>query len=206
MKKTEKSPTEVKKKILDAATKKFAKNGYKKTSMNEIVNAAKVSKGSLFYHYHSKEELFFVVLSKSIDLAFQRIYELFSQKDFQLFQKRERLLEDLKEYYDIVIDKPKDFERIWFEGAIESENNSKLRRMLIKKDNEVAAIIAEMLKNSRMKIGILKGYNDTELLELSRGLTALFRGVFLDKITGKDPKEIKNTWAQTTYIIYNSKK
>ena len=124
--KSEKTPTDIQKKILQIAKKKFAKKGYQKTSMNEVVKDAKVSKGVLFYHYHSKEELFFQVLSQSIDAEFQRIFRILEKEGEKLFEKKEKLFEDLGKYYDLVIAGTKDFERLWLEGRIESENNSKL--------------------------------------------------------------------------------
>lgn len=201
-----KSLTTIQKKIIQVATKKFAKNGYQKTSMNEIVNTAKVSKGSLFYHFHSKEELFFQVLSNSVEQEFQRIFKIVEKNGDRLFKKRENLFEDLKKYYDLTFSGLKEFERLWLEGRIESENNPKLRQMMIKQDMEIAQIVFEMLQQKRTEIGILEGYNDTELLEIAKGVIAVLRGIFLEKLSGKDPKEIRNVWVRTIYLIYSSKK
>ena len=49
------------------------------------------------------------------------------------------------------------------------------------------------IKKMRSQIGILEGYNDKELLEIPKGIIAVFRGIFLEKLSGKNPKEIKNT-------------
>lgn len=202
----EKPPTAIKKKIIQAATKKFAKNGYQKTSMNDIVESAKVSKGALLHHFHTKEELFFVVFSKSVDLAFERIFDLISDPSFNLFKNRNDLLEDLKKYYDLIVAGQQEFERLWLEGIIESANNPKLRQMMIKKDNEVAMMGVEMIKGAQSQIGILEGYYDSELLEVAKGVSALWRGIFLDKMTGKDPKEIRSIFARMLYNVYTSKK
>ncbi len=202
----EKSYTEIQKKIIQVAKKKFAKNGYQKTSMNEIVSTAGVSKGSLFYHFHSKEELFFQILSLGVKEEFQRVFEIFEKKGSRLFKKRENLFEDLKKYYDLTYSGPSEFERLWLAGRIESENNPKLREMMTIQDKEVAQIVLESIKQIRSEIGILEGYNDVELSEIVKGIIAVIRGLFLEKLTGKDPKEIKKTWVRTIYIIYSSKK
>ncbi len=202
----EKPLTEVQKKIIQVATKKFAKNGYQKTSMNEIVSVAGVSKGSLFYHFRNKEELFFQVLRLGVKQEFQRVYEIFGKKGGKLFKKRENLLEDLKKYYELTSSRPSEFERLWLEGRIESGSNPKLREMMTMQDREIAQIVVESIKQIRSQIGILEGYGDAELLEIAKGVIAVFRGVFLEKLAGKDPKEIKKTWVRTIYIIYSSKK
>ena len=66
--------------------------------------------------------------------------------------------------------------------------------------------MAEMFKFARIQIGIFEGFDDAELLELAQGLAAFFQGMFLYKIMGKNPDEIKKVWVQTVYNIYTSKK
>ncbi len=47
-----------KNKILQVASKLFSRYGFYKTSMDEIAKIARKAKGSLYYHFKSKEELF----------------------------------------------------------------------------------------------------------------------------------------------------
>lgn len=44
--------------ILNAAMTEFVKGGYSKASVNNIVEAAGISKGSLFYYFSSKKKLY----------------------------------------------------------------------------------------------------------------------------------------------------
>ena len=37
-------------------------------------------------------------------------------------------------------------------------------------------------------------------------MIAVMRGLFIEKLSGKDPQEIKNTWARIIFVIYTSKK
>ena len=53
-------------KIVTVATKLFSRFGFHKTSMDEIAKIARKAKGSLYYHFASKEELFREVVSKEI--------------------------------------------------------------------------------------------------------------------------------------------
>ncbi|MEM4391818.1 MAG: helix-turn-helix domain-containing protein, partial [Candidatus Nitrosotenuis sp.] len=50
--------TKVKNLIYHAALKNFAKTGYANTKMEDIAKTAKVSKGTLYLYFQSKEELF----------------------------------------------------------------------------------------------------------------------------------------------------
>ena len=198
--------TNTQKKIIRISAKKFAKNGYQNTSLADIAKSAKISKGTLFYHYPSKEDLFFVTLSQTIESAFVDEFDFYEKHGFKLFQKREDLLHDLNEYYDLRIAQPKLVEKLWLEGTIEAEHNAKIRKMLIEKDDEVTQITVEMLKFVREQIGILDGFDDTEMLEIVKGLAAFFRGMFLYRIMGKDPDELKTIWIRTVYHTYISEK
>lgn len=48
--------------ILQEATKLFSEHGYWDTSISDISQATSVADGTIFYHFHSKEELFLAVL------------------------------------------------------------------------------------------------------------------------------------------------
>lgn len=52
--------------ILQAAMEEFANNGYRRASTNTIVEAAGIPKGTLFYYFGSKKNLFFYVLDNAI--------------------------------------------------------------------------------------------------------------------------------------------
>ncbi|RLD22723.1 MAG: hypothetical protein DRI69_00250 [Bacteroidetes bacterium] len=53
-------------KILSVADKLFGRFGFHKTSMDEIAKIARKAKGSLYYHFTSKEDLFREVVSYEI--------------------------------------------------------------------------------------------------------------------------------------------
>ncbi|MEE4259933.1 MAG: TetR/AcrR family transcriptional regulator [Bacteroidales bacterium] len=53
-------------KIVIVATKLFSRFGFHKTSMDEIAKIARKAKGSLYYHFSSKEDLFKEVVSIEI--------------------------------------------------------------------------------------------------------------------------------------------
>jgi len=66
------------KRILNAALKEFAEQGYEKASTNRIVSMAGIGKGMLFYYFKNKKQLFHYL----IDYAMQTIHdEFFSRID-----------------------------------------------------------------------------------------------------------------------------
>ncbi len=52
--------------ILDVAARMFREHGYAATTLNEVAKAAALKKGSLYYHFDSKEQLIEEVLSIGI--------------------------------------------------------------------------------------------------------------------------------------------
>ncbi len=57
---------DTKDKIVSVATKLFSRYGFHKTSMDEIAKIARKAKGSLYYHFSGKEELFKEVVSQEM--------------------------------------------------------------------------------------------------------------------------------------------
>ncbi|MHA6531219.1 TetR/AcrR family transcriptional regulator [Paenibacillus sp. BAC0078] len=58
---------ETKKRIVQQASQLFVQKGYGAVTMNEVCSAAKVSKGSLYHHFPSKDELFLHVLEEDLE-------------------------------------------------------------------------------------------------------------------------------------------
>lgn len=54
--------------ILQIAQDIFSKYGYKKTTLDDIANAVRKGKSSLYYYFSSKEDLFQAVIAKEVDI------------------------------------------------------------------------------------------------------------------------------------------
>lgn len=54
--------------ILKIAREIFSKYGYKKTTLDDIANAVRKGKSSLYYYFKSKEDLFQAVIMKEVDI------------------------------------------------------------------------------------------------------------------------------------------
>ena len=57
-----------KRKIFETSMKLFAKKGYEATSIEEITATVGVAKGTLYYHFSSKEEIFNFLVEEGIKL------------------------------------------------------------------------------------------------------------------------------------------
>lgn len=54
--------------ILKTAREIFSKYGYKKTTLDDIANAVRKGKSSLYYYFKSKEDLFHAVIMKEVEI------------------------------------------------------------------------------------------------------------------------------------------
>ena len=62
--------------IVDAATEAFLRNGYRGTSMDEIAEAATVSKQTVYKHFADKKRLFFEIVSATVDEVSDPVHDL----------------------------------------------------------------------------------------------------------------------------------
>src|ERR1700752_630007 len=59
--------------ILRAAARLFQQQGYDATSMNDVAAALKLSKGGLYHHFQSKDEILFHIMSHAMDITEGRV-------------------------------------------------------------------------------------------------------------------------------------
>ncbi len=65
--------TPVPQRLLAVATRLFAERGYDRTSVQEIVEAAGVTKGALYHYFGSKDDLLHEVYARMLRLQQQRL-------------------------------------------------------------------------------------------------------------------------------------
>ena len=59
--------------ILRTAARLFQQQGYDATSMNDVAAALRLSKGGLYHHFQSKDEILFHILSHAMDITEERV-------------------------------------------------------------------------------------------------------------------------------------
>ena len=59
--------------ILRTAARLFQQRGYDATSMNDVAAALKLSKGGLYHHFQSKDEMLFHIMSHAMDITEERV-------------------------------------------------------------------------------------------------------------------------------------
>jgi AcrR family transcriptional regulator len=79
-------------KIIAVASKLFGRYGFYKTSMDEIAKIARKAKGSLYYHFTDKKELFRVVVSTEMENFKEKMSEVVNDNSLTPTQKIKKYL------------------------------------------------------------------------------------------------------------------
>ena len=70
-----------KEKILEAAIKVFAERGYHSTRVDDIADESKTSKGSIYFYFKSKQDIFLGLIEIFINLLEKRVIKTMSNKE-----------------------------------------------------------------------------------------------------------------------------
>ncbi len=111
-------------KIIKVAKSRFIKKGFANTSMDEISVLAKVSKGGLYHHFSTKDEILMTIFVEN--------QENVRKKEPKLFEKKEKIMSDLGKFYDS-LDLHRDLMSIWFQALGDTKNNSKFQRLMLER-------------------------------------------------------------------------
>ena len=65
--KRELSTAQRRERVLDAALLVFGRYGFQKSSMEQVANAAKISRPRLYYHFANKQDLFYATVKAALD-------------------------------------------------------------------------------------------------------------------------------------------
>jgi TetR/AcrR family transcriptional regulator, cholesterol catabolism regulator len=85
--------------VLRVAARLFQQQGYDATSMNDVAAALKLSKGGLYHHFQSKDEILFDLMNHAMDLTQEQI--LVPVRRVADPEQRLRLL--IKQHVDVVL-------------------------------------------------------------------------------------------------------
>jgi len=185
---------DVKEKIVNAALMTFSKYGYDRTRMDDVAEAAKVSKGRLYLYFKNKEELFYAISERNIAELKQQLSSLFTGK--------ENLISGSGNFYENFRSKnTTDLEKVFFEIIAESSRNLKLRKMLYEQRIKIFDVVIEYL-NSQMQRGLIKKGTNTKAI--ASGLVSLYNGLSLSRVLGISETLNKQTWLDTVRAIFSA--
>ena len=184
----------------DAALICFAKKGSDKTRMDDIALESKVSKGTLYIYFKSKEDLFYASCEKNlIDLRNQLFSLLATNHKSDIFA-HQKLISDTKEYYNNF----SHFENsyiIFLEILSKSTRDEKLKSAMYSQHKKVTEImkgyILSYLKGDEK--AIIPDDRDIDCIVMS--LIAVYNGLMINRLLGVEEEANKKTWVDSVNRI-----
>ena len=85
--------------ILRTAARLFQQRGYDATSMNDVAAALKLSKGGLYHHFQSKDEILFNLMNHAMDITQERVIDEVKRVD----DPEERLRTLIRRHIEVVM-------------------------------------------------------------------------------------------------------
>lgn len=191
--------------IIAASTEEFGTHGYSSSSVNNICRNGNISKGMLFHHFHSKEELFCQCVSRCIDELCNYIIERCVNLDYQNpenitehFMLRVEFFEAHPHYRQIfftaMYDQPKGMEE-------------KIQQMTNKLSETNQTILLKLLKQYKLKDQIDPDEVAASILDFSNYLNVKYKAKIhessseIAEIIEKQQREFANLIAMVLYGI-----
>ena len=82
-----KEAEERKNEILDVAERLFGTKGFDNTSTNDILNEIGIARGTLYYHFKSKEDILDAMIERMSRQLIKKAADIFNQKDIPVLQR-----------------------------------------------------------------------------------------------------------------------
>ncbi|HJT49913.1 MAG TPA: TetR/AcrR family transcriptional regulator [Nitrososphaeraceae archaeon] len=186
---------DIKERIVRSAISCFSKNGFDRTRIDDIAQIANISKGTVYLYFKSKEDLFYAICEKNLQVLKEQLSQLFAITKENLLSDAEQLYDNLKKL------ERNGSEKVFFEIVAESSRNAKLRRILFEQRTKIFNVVKEYL-DLQVQRGFIK--KDAETEAIAYGLVSLYDGLSVSKFLGIGENLNKKAWVETVKAIITS--
>ena len=166
-----------------AALNVLAKNGYEKSTINEVADAAKVSRGLLHYYFKDKEDM----VSKALSFGFGSMWDS-SIGSLSSAKNPEEMVDGMIEILIRNVQENPDFSALLFEMWVSSRRSKKIEKVFFDGLTETISRLKKLL-DFAASMGVIK-VNNTETEAVVRLLLAAYNGLAIQLLT--DPEKIKD--------------
>ena len=183
-----------KRKIFEASMKLFAEKGYDATSVEEITATVEVAKGTLYYHFSSKEEIYNFLLEEGTKLLINNIDVKVSKLNNSIDKLRSIALLQLR-----VITKYQNLITIYLSQVWGSDQrNQKCQKYINDYISKINEIVEDGIKKGELKEG------NSEII--ASEIFAFTCAGFMYKIKSDKPIDVKELCIEFDKMIYGLKK
>jgi AcrR family transcriptional regulator len=136
--------------IMQAALACFARKGYHRTTMDDIVAESGLSKGTLYWYFKSKDDLF-MSLVKSFFLDMRQDIGVILERYTTASSKLRAMAQGFVESFRAIEDVFNVFVEFWMQSSLSAELNQLFSNILVQYREVIAGIIAEGIGTGEFK-------------------------------------------------------
>ncbi|EKQ52432.1 MULTISPECIES: TetR/AcrR family transcriptional regulator [unclassified Clostridium] len=166
--------------IFESAIKIFSESGYRGATMDEIASNAGLAKGTLYYHFKSKEEIFNFIVEEGLQILLNQVVEVQNmnigpiEKLIKISRIQLTFLYRYTDFFKVVMS------QLWGTENRQNELRQKIRKYI----NEIEINIKGAMENNLIEKG------DIELIAFeffgSLCSSAIYESIRIEKIDLED--------------------
>jgi AcrR family transcriptional regulator len=180
--------------IMQAALACFARKGYHKTTMDDIVAESGLSKGTLYWYFENKDALF-LTLVNSFFLEIGRDIMTISEQKISASEKLRALAHEFVSFYDEVTEFLTVFFEFYMQGALNEQLNQMFSSMLAQYRDVIAHIIED---------GVEAGeFRPVNAGELAWSVMAVYDGLWFYKMLVPDKINLQEINQAFLEMLFN---
>lgn len=183
--------------ILMTALSLLAKKGYENTTINDIADAAGISRGLLHYYFKDKEDL----AAKALTFGFGPMWDS-SVGKIQGARSPEQLIDTMTEVLKKNIQENPDFSALLFEMWVSARRSAKIRKVFNDGLNEAIDRLKKLLEFAS-SIGIIK-VRPEESEGIVRILLAMYHGLAIQLLVDPEKIEDKKMWVPIRKMLLSA--
>lgn len=138
-----------KKTIFKAAIKTFSVYGYDGATMDQIASEAGVAKGTLYYHFKSKEEIFKYIIEEGMNLTKERLHEVVNAETNSIYKIKAvckiqlSLVCENRDFFKVIMS------QLWGQESRQLELREGINKYII----DIEKYVKEAMENGYIKKG-----------------------------------------------------
>jgi len=183
--------------IIEGSAEAFARGSYRLTTIDEIAEKLKLSKGAIYLYFKSKEELFAAVFETFIERRVSEIKQVCSGNE-GVFRKLEAVLD---QFVALLSNKDYVFCRIWLESYLEGPRIPALQSLKNTSQQQLYQTVYALLAEGQQQ-GAIKA--ELDIISITKVILATCDGLILNAMTeeeGSDPEAVRRAMWNTFYNL-----
>lgn len=185
--------------ILTAALSLLAKKGYENTTINDIADSAKISRGLLHYYFKDKEDL----VAKALTFGFGPMWDN-SVGKIQSARSPEQLVDTMIEVLKKNIRENPDFSALLFEMWVSGRRSAKIRKVFNEGLDEAISRLKGLVEFAS-SVGMIK-IDKNESEGIIRILLAMYHGLAIQLLADPEKIEDRTIWIPIRKMLLSSLK